>query len=468
MLWKDEDGFLEILSQKKRYGVFLDMGLGKTALLLALIDQKIFEGAKKILIIAPKKVTLSTWQNEIRKWRNFRYLEKIVFTIEGNIDERKKILKNSGDFCVHIVSSSLVEWLAYKKERKGKRIIKIKNEATPQYDMIIVDECSQFKTPTTNRYKALKFLLKEETFLFLLSGTPFPNVLLDKKHYKNADELYYAFSLLGIYDKSWTKFKEDFCFTYPWRQYDFLMSIETYNVLNEALNNYSIRKKLELNIKRNETIIYCPADKDRFRKLKREYYIETNGLSDITADNIAIMINKSLQLANGFAYDEFKKVHRFNDYKFQALQKLLSGIKDNVAIFYSFEEDREYLLENLKGARLYDGKETEDEWNAGKIKHLILSPFSEKYGLNLQFGGHTVIWYGLVWSGEAVAQAIARFVRRGQKYDVNIFFILAEGTYDKYVYDVVVSKIATSKDFLEYEERGVKIWQDYQENVLEN
>ena len=116
MLWKDEDGFLEILSQKKRYGVFLDMGLGKTALLLALIDQKIFEGAKKILIIAPKKVTLSTWQNEIRKWRNFRYLEKIVFTIEGNIDERKKILKNSGDFCVHIVSSSLVEWLAYKKE----------------------------------------------------------------------------------------------------------------------------------------------------------------------------------------------------------------------------------------------------------------------------------------------------------------------------------------------------------------
>jgi SNF2 family DNA or RNA helicase len=162
------------------------------------------------------------------------------------------------------------------------------------------------------------------------------------------------------------------------------------------------------------------------------------------------MINKALQLSNGFVYDNQKKAYRFNTYKFDKLKEILSKTKDNVIIFYNFEEDKRYLLEKLRGSQLLEKKEDIDAWNQGRIPILILSPFSEKYGLNLQDGGHTIIWYGLVWSAESYSQANARLYRRGQTKDVDIYYLLAEKTYDFYVYEVIVKKTKTIDDFLSY------------------
>ena len=450
MIWKDQDGFLDKIKDESRYGIFLDMGVGKTSLLLALADYKFFCGVKKVLIITPKKVSLSTWQNEIDKWDNFRYMKDYLELLDGSVSHRNSCLTTVGGCAIHIISSSLTEWLYGSYSRKGSRKVFEKNHLTPDYDMIIVDECSQFKSPKSKRFKALK-KLSENKMLFLLSGTPFSNMKKERGHYTNADELYYILNLLKLFDGTLTNYREKFCFTQPWNTYNWLIDENIFEMITDIIRGKSITKKLSLDVAMNEHLVFCERDEKRFKQLKNEFYIETNGLTEITASNQAIMINKALQLSNGFAYDNGNKVVRFNEYKFEKLKEVLEVEKSNAIIFYNFKEDKLFLLSKIKGARTIETKSDIDDWNNGKIKVLILSPFSEKYGLNLQQGGNTIIWYGLVWSAESYSQANARLYRRGQTKDVNVYYLLAEKTYDFYVYQVLIKKTKTINDFISYE-----------------
>lgn len=454
MIWTDKHGFLEIIKHKKKYGIFLDMGVGKTSLLLALCDYKIFaEKVKKILIVAPKKVTLSTWQNEIKKWKNFNYMLSILKAIEGTPDKRNNILSETGEYCIHIISSDLLHWLYGKKVKEGKRTVWKRNPYTPKYDMFIIDECSQFKDTTTERFKTLKRFDPE--YLFLLSGTPFPNIIRETNgkytNYLKADELYYVFYLLGIFPKSLTQFRNEFCYTLTWDKYNYRMYESTYDTLMQILDGYSIRKQLKLDVKLNEHKIYCPIDEEHMKTLKNDFYIETDGYETITASSKAIMINKALQLSNGFVYDDFGEVKRLNTYKFDALKNILETYPDrNFIIYYVFKEDKKFLLDNIEGAEELTDKSQEEKWNKGEIKYLILSPFSAKFGLNLQHGGYSIIWYGLVWSGESYNQANARLYRTGQTKDVDVFYILGKNSFDDYVYERLISKTETMDNFLNY------------------
>jgi SNF2 family DNA or RNA helicase len=450
MIWKDQDGFLELIKDKERFGVFLDMGVGKTSLLLGLADYKFFNSSvKKILIITPKKVSLSTWQNEIRKWKNFNYMEPYVDLIEGTEKQRTELLNKKGDFCIHIISSSLTEWLHGRRFRKGTKTLFIPNSFTPQYDLIIVDECSQFKSPSSQRFKALK-KLSENKSLFLLSGTPFSNIKQENYYYTNADELYYLLYFLGIFTKSLTQFRLEVCFTQPWNQFKYLIHGEIFDKLVHLINQKSIRKKLQMDIKLNHHLIYTPIDREKFKTLKNDFYISTNGYENITTTNKATMINKALQLANGFIYDESKNAIRINNYKIEKLKDIISVANDNVIIFYNFQEDKDSILKNIPEARLLSSREDINRWNSGEIKVLVLSPFSDKYGLNLQQGGATIVWFGLVWSAESYSQANARLYRRGQENDVNVYYILAENSFDDYVYKALVEKTATIENFIDY------------------
>jgi SNF2 family DNA or RNA helicase len=448
MIWKDNDGFLETIKDESRYGIFLDMGVGKTSLLLALADYKFFGGVKRILIITPKKVSLSTWQNEIKKWKNFNYMESVLNLIEGTEEERIELLKKTGEFCIHIISSSLTEWL-YGSRAKKKGSVSLPISIAPSYDLIIVDECSQFKSPKSLRFKALK-KLSEKKSLFLLSGTPFSNIKRESYYYTNADELYYLMFFLELYNKSLTQFRNEYCFTQHWNPYRWLIHHEIYDDIIAKLNTRSIRKKLSIDVKLKEHVILCEKDESRFHKLKKDFILETNNLKNITASNQAIMINKALQLSNGFIYDEMNQVHRINKYKFDKLKDLLSIINDNVIIFYNFKEDKEFLLKNIPNSQCLETKEDIEKWNKKEIKVLILSPFSEKYGLNLQSGGHTIIWFGLVWSAESYSQANARLYRRGQENNVDVYYLLADKSYDTYVYDALIQKTATIESFISY------------------
>jgi SNF2 family DNA or RNA helicase len=200
----------------------------------------------------------------------------------------------------------------------------------------------------------------------------------------------------------------------------------------------------------NEHLVYTKIDKIRFDILKKDFYFKIEEDKNITASTQAGMINKCLQLANGFIYDEQSQAIRINDYKLDKLKDIMSITNDNIIIFYNFKEDKDYLLKNLPNAKFLQTKEDIEEWNNGKIPILILSPFSEKYGLNLQGGGHTIVWFGLVWSAESYAQANARLYRRGQNKDVDVYYILGEKSFDDYVYKALVSKTETIENFIKY------------------
>lgn len=457
-IWEDEDGFIDILKDEDKYGVFMDMGTGKTSLLLALIDAKFFDksrSVKKVLIIMPKAVTEATWQDEMKKWDNFNYMFAGLKVINSNLNpaERTKILQSTSEYCIHIISSSLIGWLSGEYVSYGKTRKFIDNKYRPKYDMIIIDECSQFKDTQTNRFKALKRI--NPPSVFLLSGTPYSNVTEVTRGGKiwlsKADEIYYILYLLDIYKRSLTEFRNDFCTVFPWEKYKYYMGEKTYANLVDAINERSIRKKLELKIALRENKMYCPIDEDKMKELKHDYYITTNGLTNITAANKAIMINKALQLSNGFAYDETGVAIRFNTHKFEMLKGLIDILgNENIVIFYVFREDKAFLLEHLPDAREYKGPQEKDDWNNGKIRQLILSPFGNKYGLNLQGGGHTIVWFGLIWSGESYLQANKRIFRRGQKYDVNVVYLLGEHSFDDYVYEALVSKKKVIDDFISY------------------
>jgi hypothetical protein len=448
MEWTDK-GYLEKIKDKERYGIFLDMGVGKTSLLLALIDYKMFaEDVKKVLIITPKDVSLSTWQNEISKWENFKYLKKGLRLINGDEEKRIKLYKETREYTIDIISSSLVTWMYGEKKLIKQRNVLVRNEHTPEYDLIIVDECSQFKNVSSQRYKALKEISKGKK-LFLLSGTQFSNVIKDKHGYTNTDELYYILYLLNVYKGSLTQYRNDFEFTLSWEQYKYRMKEEVYKMLIEKIHEVSITEKLSLNIKINHKKVYCELDRERFNTLKREYYIETGGYQKITVSNQAIMLNKALQLSNGFTYDETGLAHRINNHKIDMLKFFIENVKDNVIVFYIYGEDRQRILKEIPNVKEYT-PENEELWNQGKIKVLLLSPFASKYGLNLQYGGHTIAWFGLIWSAESYVQANARLYRTGQTQDVDVYYFMSHKSFDDYVFDRLVLKVNEIDDFKNY------------------
>ena len=451
MIWKDERGYLELIAEYDKFGVFLDMGMGKTALLLALADRKLKEGIKKILIVAPKNVTLKTWQNEMKKWENFTHLIDKTFLIQGTPKQRIKMYQNVGQSFIHIISSDLMEWVTGTwKKPKGRPRYFVPNKHSPKYEMIIVDECSQFSDTKTARFKALKRL--DPPIIYLLSGTPFSNIEKEKNYYLKADDgLYYICYFLDLYKKTKYDFQNDFCFKVKWDQFKWRMHEKIYDALIEKINTVSISKKLKIKAKKLEHTIWCDMDDKRMKTLKKEFYLKTDRLERVTVANKGQMINKALQLGSGFVYDETKEVKRLNYYRFEKLKELLMVLNDNIIIFYNFVEDKELLLRELEGARTYNGKEDEEAWVRGEIPYFILSPFSSQFGLNLQDGGsRTIIWYGLIWSAENYTQANARLYRTGQKRDTEIYYILARNSMDQYVYDKLVRKIDTMDKFKEY------------------
>lgn len=451
-IWNDDKGYFDLIKDEDRYGIFLDVGEGKTALMLQLIDYNFFNyKIKKVLIITPPKVSKATWQNEMNKWDNFRYMLQYTKLLSGNEQERNEKILNSKEYEIHIISSNVMSSLVGHTERYGKdnkRKKFVLNENIPEYDLIIIDECSFFKDTTTARFKAISKIKINK--LFLLSATAWSNVRFDEKlkSYIKADEIYYVFFLLNIYNKSLYSFQLDFCFSNKWEHAQ-RMNPTVYDNLINTLKNCSISSKSELKktlVK--EYKIYIEMDEDSKKimfSMIDEMSVEI-GNETITAFQKADMISKSLQISNGFVYDFEKNVKRINQLKLDKLKEIIDICDDNVLVIYSFIEDKEFILANISDSILYSSK-IEEDWNNGKI-HVMLLHASSSHGLNIQFGSHTAVWYGLTFSEEAKTQTNGRLPRNGQTSPlVSIYYLMTTCSYDDYVFDVVLSKEKVIDDF---------------------
>lgn len=420
----------ELVVSLPKVGLFLDMGLGKTVITLTAIQELIYDRfeVSRVLVIAPKRVAEDTWSREHEKWNHLKELR--ISKVLGGPKERKAALAKDSD--IYVIGRDNVVWLVEEC---------MKRHEWP-FDMIVIDELSSFKNPQAKRFRALRKTLGATRRVVGLTGTPSPNSLMDLWA-----ELYLLDrgerlgSTIGAYREQYFRAgAHNGYVVYKWEPRKgakeqiekkisdicVSMSAADYLTLPERIDNI-----IPVRLSESELKIYKQMEADQLLQIDGE---------DIAALNAAAVMTKLLQIANGSVYSMDGKVIPVHEAKQEALAEILDTSDSPVLIFYSYKHDIEAIRKVAKDAREISGPEDIKDWNEGKVKVLLAHPASVGYGLNLQEGGHTIVWYGLTWSLELYQQANARLYRQGQGHPVIIHHLIAEGTADEQVMRALQAK----------------------------
>ena len=423
----------EFIIKHSACGLLLDMGLGKTSITLSAIMELMYNyfEISKVLVIAPLRVAQDTWSKECEKWEHLKELR--LSKVLGTEKERRLALVRKAD--IYIINRENVEWLCenYKFD----------------FDMVVIDELSSFKSPTAKRFKALRKVRSQVKRIIGLTGTPAPNSLMD---------LWSEINLLDMGERLGrfiTNYRNEYfvpdkrnqqvIFSYKLREgaegriykkiSDICVSMKACDYLKmpDRIDNF-----VEVQMSEKEEALY--------KKLESEMLLPFAD-GDIDAVNAAALSNKLLQMANGAVYDEFKVVKNIHNKKLEALEDLIEAANGKpILIFYAYKHDKERISERFKVTAILT-REDISKWNNGQILIAISHPASTGHGLNLQAGGSTVIWFGLTWSLELYQQANARLWRQGQKETVVIHHIVSKGTIDEEVMKAIQKK-QTGQDAL--------------------
>lgn len=423
-------------------GLFLDMGLGKTAITLMAIKKLKYEywRSAKVLVIAPKKVAESTWSREAAKWSELSCL-RFSFVL-GSAEKRLKALKTPAD--IYMINRENVMWL-----------VDYYRNAWP-FDTVIIDESSSFKNHQAKRFKALKAVRSKISRIVLLTGTPTSRGLMD---------LWAQVYLLDCgkrLGRNITAYREAF-FVPDKRNRTTIFSYAPKDGAEEtiykAIGDICVSMKAEDYLELPELVYNdIPVQLDTaaqkaYDRLERDTLLPVDD-TVITAGSAAVLRGKLLQLCNGAVYDEDKNVMEIHNCKIEALLETVEQLNGQHAIIcYNFQHDKARLLDALRATQLtvkvYEGKIEEDEWNAGNIDLLLVQPASCGYGLNLQDGGHHIIWFGLTDSLELYQQTNKRLHRQGQPFPVIVHHLLVQGGTDEDVIKSLSGKADVQNSLLE-------------------
>lgn len=412
-------------------GLFLDMGLGKTVITLTAINELKYNRweVSRCLVTAPKKVAEATWTQEAQKWDHLQHLR--VIPVLGTEKQRIAALNTPGD--VWVVNRENIPWLVEYYR------------ASWPFDMVVLDESSSFKNYQSKRFKAMRLVRQFICRLVELTGTPAPNGL---------EDLWAQIFLLdggARLGKTITSYRETFFKqdpSYPGQPY------RTYSPqrgadarIQAALSDICVSMKaadyLELP-EYIEDVVPVALDakaKKAYDKLERELLLEVDS-ETITAGTAAVLNGKLLQLCSGAVYSNSHAVAEVHDCKVEAFLEVVEQLHgEHALVFYWFVHERDRLMEALAKSnlrvRVYQGAADADAWNAGEVDLLLAHPASCAYGLNLQAGGHHLIWFGYPnWTLELYQQANARLYRQGQQYPVIAHLLVVQGGMDE---DVVAS-----------------------------
>lgn len=423
-------------------GLFLDMGLGKTATTLTAINYLMFDYCEinSVLVIAPKRVAESVWQEEAEKWEHLKHLRfsKII----GSEAKRIEAIKQKAD--IYIISRDNIAWLCA-----------LYGGGKLPFDMVVVDELSSFKSYKSLRFKALRGARPYLKRLVGLTGTPAPNGLIDlwpqiylmdrgerlektisryrEKYFRPGQtngHVVYSYNLLDDSEYIIHKRIEDICIS---------MKASDYLEMPIRTDNY-IKLKMPAALKKK----YDSFEKEKVLDLfKSERENVENEPVEINVVNAAALSNKLLQFANGAIYDEDRNVHNIHDIKLEALKEIVEDSNGkSILIAWTYQFDRDRIMEYLKAYKPRELKTNKDiqEWNEGKIQVMLAHPASAGHGLNLQAGGSTIVWFGQTWSLELYQQFNSRLYRQGQQNHVIIHHLILEGTHDEDVIKALKTK----------------------------
>ena len=461
--------------ETKRSALFVDMGLGKTLATLATINELFSTNRithhKPVLIIGPKMVALDTWSREVEKWG---YDIDVLVNVGLTKKKRDQLFEQVRNIKKPTILTTNPEQLSNILSAFGG------GHESP-FDMVVVDELSMFKSHNSQRFEKLQWLTHDVSYFIGLTGTPAPNSLLDiwselvlvdpQIKYRLGDNF---FKYRGYY------FEPDMMDRRTGQIYSWKLQRGAEDAIYEKIEPYVISMRgnglidipdvtytneyVEMNRKAEAVYKYLDSE---IRKELRE--LEASGErgvvsaqtedAELVISNKAILKSKLIQLATGAIYDN--EIHDdgtnftvFHDAKIQKLKELVEVSTSPVLIYYNFISDLERIKSVLPDAVLLDtkSKSVKDiikQWNDGKISVMLANPRSVGHGLNLQDGGHIIIWFSLTWFNEVYRQANKRLHRSGQKHPVQIIHIVTRNTADEEVLPRINGKEEGQQDLLD-------------------
>lgn len=423
-------------------GVFAEMGLGKTVCLLTAVDFELYQNfsSYKVLVVAPKRVALNVWTDEVNKWTHLRHLRLAL--VMGTALERVQALRSEAD--IHIINRDNIAWLQAHYQSRWP------------FTWVILDESSSFKHHKSKRFRALRMVRPLIKRLNLLSGTPAPNSLLDlwapmylldqgERLYDGIEKMRARyFTRVPIGDGSFTRYEvhEEAKVAIYAKIGDLCISMKA--------EDYLTMPDL---IQRDTYVTFSPGVQARYNNFKKEQIMlmltaQGPGV-EITAFSAGALNTKLMQFSGGAVYDEAGNYHVIHEEKLEALDEVLEEVGDQPClVLYWFQHELDRLRKRYPHARVMSTRQDLLDWNAGKVLMMLGHPASMSHGLNLQAGGSVIIWYSQIWSSELFKQTIARLYRQGQLKPVMVFRLIVRGTKDENAIQVVDGKVDAQDELM--------------------
>lgn len=422
-------------------GLFLDTGLGKTAITLSAVSDLMYDyfDVSKVLVIAPLQVARDVWHREAEKWDHTRHLRLVK--VLGSNKQRLEALKTPAD--IYLINRENVSWLVNLYGRQWP------------FDMVVVDELSSFRTPKSQRFRALRKVRPLIKRIVGLTATPAPNGLI------NLWAQIYLLDMGERLGRTFTGFRERYFYPAKWdyqngRVYKWEPKPGAEEAIFARLADICVSMKAEDWLELPERIdrvvpVGLPASaREQYERLERKLILRyTDGAGDVVAGTRSVLKNKLLQLSNGAVYDENGNVREIHNAKLEALESVIESANGRpVLVFYTYKHDRDRIRRAFPYARELKTSKDFEDWNAGRIPLLLAHPASTGHGLNLQAGGNIIVWFGLTWDLELYQQANARLHRQGQTQKVIVHHLVAEGTVDEDVMQALQEKADGQEAFL--------------------
>lgn len=404
-------------------GLFLDMGLGKTAITLSALTPEHLPA----LVIAPKRVAMNVWGEEAKKWRP----DLKVVQCTGSPRARRDGLENTeGD--IYVISRD-VQANAEEYAADGR------------FRTLILDELSGYKSKTSKRWKSANRIRRNVVNCWGLTGTPTPNGLLD------------LWAQVAILDRGVTLGRSLAAFRERWFEAESIgwkgyvtkwkplpgAEVHVFDMISHFCMSMKTDGKIDLPpVIENDVIVELPANARRaYQQMRRDLVVEVSEGKLYSAATAAVMTGKLSQISAGFIYPDVDDylagagITKLHNEKAKAVLEIYEGTGSPLLVFYRFKAELEELKATLPAGVLHtsDEKGVFDAWNAGEIPVLAAHPASIGHGLNLQHGGHTIVWTTLPWSTEEWEQANKRLSRQGQKHPVTIHKVTARDTIDSII-----------------------------------
>jgi len=417
-----------------------DMGAGKTVIALTAASRVIDE-ARPFLVIAPKLVALTGWHSEVARWPHLHHLSLTI--ISGTPKQRLEKLRPPYDD-IYVINYELVPWLA-----ENVNICKL-------FKGLICDEISRLKSPNKARWRGVKRLADSTRFVWGLTGTPLSTSymdlfgqfrIVDKGHSLGAFITHYRIKYFYPRD------------VHGWR-WDLKMGAA--DQIIKAIDPIVVRVTGKDQLK--ESRIYTNAinvdldqgSETKYRQLVKEFITTLPSDTVVVAENAATLTGKLSQFTGGGMYNEDKTYEVIHEHKYNALDEVLEELTGQPAIIiYAYKGEAETIRERTPDC-FWLGREgcppenLIEMWNKGQVKgmRMLLHPASAGHGLNLQRGGHHIIWYGGTWSQEMYRQTNARLARFGQRHPVTVHHLICPRTIDAIQYRMLQGRMEAHDNLL--------------------